>query len=266
MLKNIINRYFINGENNVDVKLDHKQVTLIETYDGINIYAINDRMKDGYLAICTDYNQPDGYLYTIMDKDMYENININNDKKREYFNNIKKYCNTEHMMHLYNKFILGDININMLNIYHFNIFVSDDIKKIVIEAYNEDKKKRKEKEEMEMLQEEKKRECLRKNYIADVRKRIKDGDLVQMDELFDVIKVIDIIPIKTTGAIKKHLNKYQLNRSLVWYHSSDKIAKTTKQSIYNALITIMNVVHDEDENEAIPECDEKELNHLFNKG
>lgn len=47
-------------------------------------------MKYGYLAICTDYNQPDGYLYTIMNKDMYENININNDKKREYFNNIKK--------------------------------------------------------------------------------------------------------------------------------------------------------------------------------
>lgn len=96
------------------------------------------------------------------------------------------------------------------------------------------KKKREEKEEMKKLQEEEKRKCFRKNYIADVRKRIKDGDLVQMDELFDVIKVIDIIPIKTTGAIKKYLDKYQLNRGLVWYYSSDKITKATKQSIYNA--------------------------------
>ena len=148
MIKNIIVQYYINNDGDVRVELESKHVTLVETYNGVNIYCINSREKDGYLAICTDYNQSEGYLYTIMDKGFYDDFN--EDKKLRYFDNLKRSCNREHMMELYDKYIYGGININIrtISIYHINIFVDDNTRKDIINTYtdhvserNEEKKK-----------------------------------------------------------------------------------------------------------------------------
>lgn len=263
MYKSVIFAYKIDEMNNVKEVTFNKRVTFLGTYEGLNLYST----KDG--NICTDYNlNRDDYLYIIMNDIMYNNF-TNREEKKAYFDKIKDFLNEKYFMDIYKKYDDGLIDITDINVYYACIFVNDDIRRKLVLAIEEYNTMVREKREEENQKIENEKMIRKQKYIDYVIRNIMNGDMVTVEELHDVIKMTNHISIRTAGAIRKYLIKYQLNKKAVWFINSDKINANTKQSIVNALYKIKKDIinaNKVEEIEEIEDCTEEQINHLFGKG